>query len=768
MSQMFLNIVSTFKSDGLSAATRQLGAFGKATNGLGATLGKVGAALASFGVITKTVQFTQQTIDSARDLERNLFSVNTIFGDLAPRMVQFTENAEKIGLSQKDAAKSVTFLGSVLKQSGFSMEDTADETEKLVGLAVDLAATYGYDVSEALLGMTALFRGEYDPIEKFGVAMKQNEINSELAARGQDKLQGAARRNAEQIIRMELLYQRASDATGAFAAQSGNLFVEQKKLSAQFENMKAAIGTALLPAVGDLVASLKPLVDQLTPLLIDAARNASPALKTLTGFLKDMADDSTTTGATVKFLTDILGALFKFVSENFGVLVQLTILIGGVRLAIILLNAALTTSAFGWAIIGIGALTGAFILLNEQLSITDGLLGNTTKKINNVIIEMTQLYRQGAGWNEIRTKVEALNFSAKDTSIIMQGIQMGIRRINNEPMNTIIENIRDFRDGWNEAAAAKEWYNSGKITTPPVLAPVVDTPAGAGGGKTQGSTGGLKEWIANTKKEVKLAAKEQELLALNFSQGFVDSLLSGQAPLKTANQLITRIDKKGDQVIANQQNRFNKTAAGLAEIARIEADNRAKADQLRKEREAADKATWEAEQARIAERQRIYKSFQDSVQSIFGQIQNAILGAFDLPQLGGSTNSIIRNMNKLLERTKSFATSVSKLASMGLDPMLLQQIISSGPIAGARLANALVMGGAGALGAINAGYAGFSSLAAEIASTGTLSRFGTESQATIYNINVDGGVGSGATIGKAIVDAIKAYERTSGAVWQGA
>jgi hypothetical protein len=42
---------------------------------------------------------------------------------------------------------------------------------------VDLAATYGYDVQEALLGMTALFRGEYDPIEKFGVAMKQNEIN---------------------------------------------------------------------------------------------------------------------------------------------------------------------------------------------------------------------------------------------------------------------------------------------------------------------------------------------------------------------------------------------------------------------------------------------------------------------------------------------------------------------------------------------------------------------------------------------------------------
>jgi hypothetical protein len=37
-----------------------------------------------------------------------------------------------------------------------------------------------------------------------------------------------------------------------------------------------------------------------------------------------------------------------------------------------------------------------------------------------------------------------------------------------------------------------------------------------------------------------------------------------------------------------------------------------------------------------------------------------------------------------------------------------------------------------------------------------------------YNINVSGGVGSGPGIGKAIVDAIKSYERTSGAVWQNA
>jgi hypothetical protein len=46
-------------------------------------------------------------------------------------------------------------------------------------------------------------------------------------------------------------------------------------------------------------------------------------------------------------------------------------------------------------------------------------------------------------------------------------------------------------------------------------------------------------------------------------------------------------------------------------------------------------------------------------------------------------------------------------------------------------------------------------------------KFGQKTE-VVYNITVNGGVGSGPTIGKAIVDAIKSYERTSGAVWQGA
>jgi hypothetical protein len=125
-------------------------------------------------------------------------------------------------------------------------------------------------------------------------------------------------------------------------------------------------------------------------------------------------------------------------------------------------------------------------------------------------------------------------------------------------------------------------------------------------------------------------------------------------------------------------------------------------------------------------------------------------------------------MGKLLTKTREFSSNITQLSSMGLDPKLLQQIISQGPIAGARLAASLVAGGASGLAAINTGYSELSGLGSTIGMTGTNAAFGTPKQQNIYNIEVNGGVGSGATIGQAIVDAIKAYERTSGAVWQGA
>jgi hypothetical protein len=284
----------------------------------------------------------------------------------------------------------------------------------------------------------------------------------------------------------------------------------------------------------------------------------------------------------------------------------------------------------------------------------------------------------------------------------------------------------------------------------PAAAAIAALTSGAGKAGTQ--TMSLGQTL---KREATVVKKQAALIGAGVSEGLAARLTSGAAPVKRANKALAAITKNNGKLTKNLRN--------MERDLKIVADAAVEAVAAVEE-PIKDTSVEDA----LAAKERAYASFADSVKNTFASIKDSILGAFDITQLGGSTNSIIRNMDKMLVKLRSFATNVAKLSGMGLNSALLQQVISAGPVAGARLAEGLVMGGASGLAAINAGYSEFGSLAGQIATTGTNSLFNREAQQTVYNINVDGGVGSGSTIGKAIVDAIKAYERTSGAVWQGA
>jgi hypothetical protein len=172
------------------------------------------------------------------------------------------------------------------------------------------------------------------------------------------------------------------------------------------------------------------------------------------------------------------------------------------------------------------------------------------------------------------------------------------------------------------------------------------------------------------------------------------------------------------------------------------------------------------EQEILQKRADAFKSFSDSVKTLFGQIKDSILSSFNLPTLGNSVNSITRNIAKLLEKTKSFATNISKLSGLGLNSALLQQVIQAGPMAGGQLASALVGGGSGFIEQINSAYGEMGNLAGGIAGVATAGAFNNRATVNNYSIEVTGGLATGSDVGRAVVNAIKDYERQSGAAWR--
>ena len=278
---IILPILSIFKSAGLNQARQALLGASKDFSSLAGTIGQAAGAFAAFNALTSARQFTLESVELTQRYERNLLALQQVFEQMTPQMRMFSKEVEAYGLSQSQAAQASVFLGSVLKQYGFSVEESASQTQRLVKLAQDLAVTYGYDVQEALLAITALFRGEYDPIEKFGVAMKQNEVNAEVAARGLGNLTGAALANAQATARLDMLFSRAGDSIGAFTRAADTLYAAQQRLRAGVENLQVAFGAPLQEPLAALQNSFADLIDEQGPGIVDIGYAIGQALDQL-------------------------------------------------------------------------------------------------------------------------------------------------------------------------------------------------------------------------------------------------------------------------------------------------------------------------------------------------------------------------------------------------------------------------------------------------------------------------------------------------------
>jgi hypothetical protein len=250
--------------------------------------GFAAANFAAAGVLQNVTQYIDEAVVVTQKFERNMLALSQVFESNTGKMRQFTEESVNMGISQSQAAQASVFLGSVLKQYGVSASETTVQTQKLVTLSQDLATTYGYDLSEALVAVTALFRGEYDPIEKFGVAMKQSEINALLAARGQDKLTGSLLMQASVQARLDLLYERSADAFGAFQRAGDTLYVAQQKLNATLENQQIAFGQGLQKPLADTTDLFNELASSSTGLMESLGTATGNTITVLNVFLELM------------------------------------------------------------------------------------------------------------------------------------------------------------------------------------------------------------------------------------------------------------------------------------------------------------------------------------------------------------------------------------------------------------------------------------------------------------------------------------------------
>ena len=232
-------------------AQKTLQKLGTSFKKVGAAVGKTVAGI-GIGLGAAVASQIKPAIDAASDLEQQYGALESVFKDIAPAMQDFAAEQYRIGLSTADAARSMTLLGSQLKGYGLPVDEAASKTQELTLLAADLAATFGGTTADAVTSISALFRGEYDPIEKYGVAIKKSDVNARLAAEGLDKLEGEQLKMAEAQAALTLLFEKTTDAQGQANREMDTAAARSERLKATFENLQAELGEKLLPIFVDI------------------------------------------------------------------------------------------------------------------------------------------------------------------------------------------------------------------------------------------------------------------------------------------------------------------------------------------------------------------------------------------------------------------------------------------------------------------------------------------------------------------------------------
>jgi len=257
------------------------------------------------------VKFGIDSVRSASNAQQSIGATQTVFEKYAGTVIkQSNRAANAIGLSANEYRELSNATGAMLASSGMDLEKVTDLTTKLNKRGADVAATFGGTTREAVEAFGSALRGETDPIERYGVSIKATDVSARLAAKGQDKLTGSALKQAEQMARLDLIFEQTAKSQGQFARESDTHAGAQQRLAAKVENLQAKVGKLLLPV--------------LTELTNFASNSLVPALANAAEWVEQNEDEIGRFAGTVKdTVLPPLEALFDLVGRAAGVLADL-------------------------------------------------------------------------------------------------------------------------------------------------------------------------------------------------------------------------------------------------------------------------------------------------------------------------------------------------------------------------------------------------------------------------------------------------------------
>jgi len=257
---------------GQDAGGKFKSSFGGALKGIAAL---AGTALAGIGIS----KFFGDAVEQSSRLGESLNAVSVAYGNASSEIAKLGEDAAtRLGVSQ------ATFNEAAVRFSAFSQRvvgeggNQAKFLDDITTRATDFASVYNIEVAEALQVFQSGLSGEAEPLKRFGINLLDSEVKAFALANGIGEVGRELTETEKVQARYGLLLESTNKTAGDFANTSDGLANSQRILAANFEDMKASVGEALLPAITNLTQAFVPLVERIGVRLSMALEDMAPLI----------------------------------------------------------------------------------------------------------------------------------------------------------------------------------------------------------------------------------------------------------------------------------------------------------------------------------------------------------------------------------------------------------------------------------------------------------------------------------------------------------
>lgn len=324
-----LNVVVGAETD---KAQRKLGGFSsKMRKGVAGAARIAGGALAAAGA--GAAAFGVKAFNAASDANEALNKTRVVFGDASKTIEDFADTAaDSFGISEAAALEIGSTFGNLFTNMGIGEQAAADMSEKVLTLGSDLASFNNIVPEEALERLRSGLVGETEPLKQMGILLNEAAIKAQLAKDGNDGLTGSALEAAKVQARYALILEQTGKAQGDFARTAEDPANALRRLQAKFQDVAAAAGQALLPAVGKIFNVLGGLIEKVAPVLGELASSLAAAVLPI---IEPLGEALGELGEALVPVAKLLGRMLEALAPLLPVIAKVAAIIVDVLLAAI-------------------------------------------------------------------------------------------------------------------------------------------------------------------------------------------------------------------------------------------------------------------------------------------------------------------------------------------------------------------------------------------------------------------------------------------------